>query len=123
METAAGSLAFFRVLCTSLLKLDAEDYYDGAIDALVNPATAAIGKLNVETADLRLGGVLLDWIAELRDMCVKSEEPFSRARRRRASSSPCCLWAAAAWLISSGVSNSPNLSYMVGSFLSLMLNY
>ncbi len=61
---------------------DAEDYYDGAIDALVNPATAAIGKLNVETADLRLGGVLLDWIAELRDMCVKSED-FARAVRRK----------------------------------------
>ena len=61
---------------------DAEDYYDGAIDALVNPATAAIGKLNVVTADLRLGGVLLDWIAELRDMCVKSED-FARAVRRK----------------------------------------
>lgn len=61
---------------------DAEDYYDGAIDALVNPATAAIGKLTVEAADLLLGGALLDWVAELRAMCLESED-FARAVRRK----------------------------------------
>lgn len=61
---------------------DAEDYYDGAMDALVNPVTAAIGKLTVEAADLNLGGVLLDWVAELRTMCMESED-FARAVRRK----------------------------------------
>lgn len=59
---------------------DAEDYYDGAMDTLVNPVTAAIGKLTVEAADLKLGGVLLDWVAELRTMCMESED-FARAVR------------------------------------------
>lgn len=61
---------------------DAEDYYDGAMDTLVNPVTAAIGKLTVEAADLNLGGVLLDWVAELRTMCMESED-FARAVRRK----------------------------------------
>lgn len=61
---------------------DAEDYYDGAMDTLVNPVTAAIGKLTVEADDLKLGGVLLDWVAELRVMCMESED-FARAVRRK----------------------------------------
>lgn len=62
---------------------DAEDYYDGAMDTLVNPVTAAIGKLTVEAVDLHLGGgALLDWVAELRVMCMESED-FARAVRRK----------------------------------------
>lgn len=63
-------------------KEDAEDYYDGGLDVLATSAMAAIGKLQVESADLRLGGVLLDWAGELRAMCLESEE-FARAVRRR----------------------------------------
>lgn len=63
-------------------KEDAEDYYDGALDMLANPTTAAIGKLDVESEDLKLGGVLLDWVDELRTMCLESES-FARAVRRK----------------------------------------
>ena len=59
---------------------DAEDYYDGAMDALATPTMAAIGKLTVESADLKLGGVLQDWVDELRTMCIESET-FARAVR------------------------------------------
>lgn len=62
---------------------EAEDYYDGVIDALVTPTTAALGKLLVEAADLHLGtGVLMDWVAELQAMCMQSES-FARAVRRK----------------------------------------
>lgn len=63
-------------------KEDAEDYYDGGLDVLATPAMAAIGKLQVENADLCLGGVLMDWANELRAMCLESEE-FARAVRRK----------------------------------------
>ena len=38
---------------------DAEDYYDSAVDMLATPAMAAIGKLAIESADLKLGGVTI----------------------------------------------------------------
>ena len=61
---------------------DAEDYYDGAMDELATPAMAAIGKLAMESKDLKLGGVLLDWVDELRTMCIENEA-FARAVRRK----------------------------------------
>ncbi len=61
---------------------DAEDYYDGTEDELATPAMAAIGKLAVESTDLKLGGVLLDWVDELRAMCIENEA-FARAVRRK----------------------------------------
>lgn len=61
---------------------DAEDYYDGAVDVLATPAMAAIGKLAIESANLKLGGVLLDWVDELRTMCLENED-FARAVRRK----------------------------------------
>ena len=64
---------------------DAEDYYDGTEDELVTPAMAAIGKLAVESRDLKLGGVLMDWVDELRTMCLENEG-FARAVRRKGKS-------------------------------------
>lgn len=61
---------------------DAEDYYDGAMDMLATPAMAAIGKLAMESKGLKLGGVLLDWVDELRTMCME-DEAFARAVRRK----------------------------------------
>lgn len=61
---------------------DAEDYYDGTLEELATPTMAAIGKLAVESKDLKLGGVLLDWVDDLRTMCVE-DEAFARAVRRK----------------------------------------
>lgn len=61
---------------------DAEDYFDSALDTLATPAMAAVGKLTVEGVSLKLGGVLLEWLDELRAMCLESE-PFARAVRRK----------------------------------------
>lgn len=63
-------------------KEEAEDFMDGCIDELVNPLMAALGKLKVEKEDLKLAGVLNDWVDELRNMCMESEE-FARAVRKK----------------------------------------
>lgn len=51
---------------------EAEDYLDDMMPELATPLMAAIGKLNVETEDLKLGGVLLDWVDELKMECTDS---------------------------------------------------
>ncbi len=53
---------------------DAEDYMDGVIDELVTPLSAALGKLRAEEAYLKLGGILTDWVDELRNECVNDEK-------------------------------------------------
>lgn len=63
-------------------KEDADDYMDGCISELATPLMAAIGKLKVECEDLKLKGVLLDWVDELRTMCTENEE-FAKAVRRK----------------------------------------
>lgn len=61
---------------------DAEDYYDGATGELVTPLMAAVGKIKVESQDLQLKGILLDWVDELLLMASEREE-FARAIRRK----------------------------------------
>jgi hypothetical protein len=63
---------------------EVEDYLDGflMLDELVTPLMAATGKLKVETEDLKLTGVLADWVNELEMECTESEE-VARAVRKK----------------------------------------
>ena len=63
-------------------KEDAEDYADGIVGELTTPLLAALGKLKVEKDDLKLTGVLSDWVDELNTMCTESPE-FAVAVRRK----------------------------------------
>lgn len=63
-------------------KEDAQDYADGVIDELTTPLLAALGKLEVESRDLKLAGVLIDWTDELKAMCTESPE-FALAVRKK----------------------------------------
>lgn len=63
-------------------KEDAEDYLEDYIDELVTPLVAALGKLKVEEADLKIAGILTDWVDELRNLCTE-DEAFCRAVRRK----------------------------------------
>ena len=63
-------------------KEDAEDYLDGVVEELTTPLLAALGKLEAESRDLKLAGVLLDWTSELKSMCTESPE-FALAVRRK----------------------------------------
>ena len=63
-------------------KEDAEDYSDGCTEELATPLMAAVGKLNVEKEELKIKGILSDWVDELVSMCTE-EESFARAVRKK----------------------------------------
>ena len=63
-------------------KEDAKDYLDGIVGELTTPLIAALGKLKAEKEDLKLAGVLSDWVDELNTMCTESPE-FALAVRRK----------------------------------------
>ncbi len=63
-------------------KEDAEDYIDGVTQELATPIMAAVGKLKVETDDLKLEGVLVDWKDAIVEMCMDSEEMQLAVRQK-----------------------------------------
>ena len=63
-------------------KEDAEDYADGIMDELATPLMAALGKIKVESEDLKLKAILQDWALELQSECAESEE-LARAVRKK----------------------------------------
>lgn len=52
---------------------DAEDYMNGDVDFLCTVVTAALGKLKVEAADVKLIGIELDWYEYIKQLAM--EEP------------------------------------------------
>lgn len=48
---------------------DAEDYIDGLVPELVTPLMAAYGKLAVEKKELKLEGIMEDWMEYIRIQC------------------------------------------------------
>ena len=63
-------------------KVDVEDYLDGIVEELATVSMAAIGKLKLEKEDLKLGGVLSDWVDELMEMCMESQELAAAVRKK-----------------------------------------
>lgn len=63
-------------------KEDAEEFVDGFVEELATPLMAALGKLKVESADLKLKGVLLDWVDEIKNLCTE-DEAFAKAVRKK----------------------------------------
>lgn len=63
-------------------KEDAEDYMDGVIDILVTPVQAAVGKLKLEAKDLKLTGVLMDWVQELIEKSMNEPEMAAAVRKK-----------------------------------------
>lgn len=71
-------------------KEDAEDYMDGVMDILATPIQAAVGKLKIESEELRLQGVLVDWKDAIIEMCMEDEQ-MQRAVRRKGKYLKNCL--------------------------------
>ncbi|SFI19604.1 hypothetical protein SAMN04487830_12936 [Pseudobutyrivibrio sp. OR37] len=73
---ATGDEEKLKALCeeNGIDQEDAEDYMDGVLDELVTPLSAALGKLRAEEAYLKLGGILTDWVDELRNECINDEK-------------------------------------------------
>lgn len=63
-------------------KEDVEDYLDGIVEKLATVSMAAIGKLKLEKEDLKLGGVLSDWVDELMEMCMESQGLAAAVRKK-----------------------------------------
>ena len=63
-------------------KEDAEDFIDGTFEELTSPLLAAVGKLKAESEELKLKGILQDWVDEIRSMCSEDKE-FAIAVRKK----------------------------------------
>ena len=52
------------------------------MEELATVSRAALGKLKLEKEDLKLGGVLSDWVDELMEMCMESQELAAAVRKK-----------------------------------------
>lgn len=68
-EEALFALAAENGICRE----DAEDYLDGAAEELATPLMAALGKLDMEAAELGLKSQLADWKGCIAAMCSDDE--------------------------------------------------
>lgn len=60
---------------------DAEDFISGDTDKLCTILSAALGKLAIEEKELKIGGLMLDWLNYLQALCTENRD-FSKAVRR-----------------------------------------
>lgn len=81
-EEGDTEAVFLLVEENGIDRVDAEDFINGYIEELTNPAMAALGKLKIEATDLKLSGVLTDWTEELKIFCLR-DEAFARAVRKK----------------------------------------
>lgn len=68
-----GEALIALALENGLEREDAEDYMDGAMEALCTPYIAAIAKVNQEAAELKLQGTLADWKDFLLQIITEAE--------------------------------------------------
>lgn len=61
---------------------DYNDYINGELDELTTPLLAALGKIKVESNDLKIGGTLADWVKELEE-AVSVDPEMTKAVRKR----------------------------------------
>lgn len=74
----------------------ADMYLAGGIPQLCDVATAAIGKIEVESADLKLQEIHADWADYIKGMCEKKED-FARAVRKKGKSLKGCIAVLLKW--------------------------
>lgn len=75
---------------------DVEDYLDGVTDTLCIPTTAAIGKIEIESKELKPFGIMKDWIEYITGLCY--EEPkISLAVRKKQKSLKGCIGQLLKW--------------------------
>ena len=51
-------------------------YLEGMIPELCDSTTAAVGKLDVEMKELKLKGLMLDWVEYIKGLCMAMHRPF-----------------------------------------------
>lgn len=70
-------------------KEDAEDYMDGVVDELATPLTAALGKIKVESEDLKPKEIMADWVEYIQKLCMEKPEVAIRVRKQDKSLKGC----------------------------------
>lgn len=70
-------------------KEDAEDYIDGCTSEFVTPLMAARGKLEVESKDLEIKGILIDWRDMILKQCMDDQNMCVAVRRKGKSLKEC----------------------------------
>lgn len=73
-----------------------EMYIQGVIPALCDPLTAAVGKIEVEAAELKPKEIMEDWVEYLKGQCMESEE-IALAVRRKGKSLKGCIGELLKW--------------------------
>ena len=63
---------------------DAEDYIDGAAPELCSVLSAALGKLKVESAELKPAEIMEDWLSYIMIRCGESMDMAAAVRKVRA---------------------------------------
>lgn len=71
-------------------------YLAGDIPELCDPLTAALGKIDVEAAELKPKEIMEDWVEYLRGQCLESED-VACAVRRKGKSLKGCIAALLKW--------------------------
>lgn len=64
-------------------------YLQGDIPALCDPLTAAMGKIDVEVAELKPKEIIADWVEYLRGQCLENEFIAFRVRKKGKSLKGC----------------------------------
>lgn len=66
-----------------------EMYLEGAIPELCDSTTAALGKLDVEAAGLKLNGLMLDWVEYIKGLCMEEVMIAHQVRKQGKSLQEC----------------------------------
>ena len=66
-----------------------ELYLEGEIPNLCDVLTAVVGKLEVEAADLKLTGLMQDWVEYIKGLCMESEMIAHQVREKGKSLKGC----------------------------------
>jgi hypothetical protein len=61
---------------------DAEDYMDDVVDELATPCTAALGKIKVESEDLKPTEIMEDWVEYIKVQCIEKPEIAIAVRKK-----------------------------------------
>lgn len=69
---------------------DVNDYIAGCTTELVTPLMAAVGKLEVESGELKIGGILKDWVGIIMQQCTTDIE-FAKAVRKKGKELKLCM--------------------------------
>lgn len=66
-----------------------EMYLQGDIPVLCDPLTAALGKIDVEAAELKPKEIMMDWVEYLRGQCMENESMAMEVRKKGKSLKGC----------------------------------